>query len=91
MVKMNYLELIGYFAGACTTISFVPQVYKIIKTKSVKDISVSMYIIFIAGICGWLTYGIISSSSSMIAANSFTLFLSIIILSLRLLWGDRKS
>ena len=43
-------EWIGYCAATLTTISFVPQVWQIWKTKHTKDISLRMYLLFTCGV-----------------------------------------
>jgi MtN3 and saliva related transmembrane protein len=81
---MNNFEYIGFIAGFCTTIAFIPQAIKIIKTKSTKDISLPMYIIYSIGLIMWLTYGYLNNSYSLIAANIITLVLSTFILTIKL-------
>ncbi len=56
---MNYALYIGLVGGICTTISFFPQVLKIWITKSVNDLSLSMFLIFTFGVGNWLIYGLI--------------------------------
>lgn len=73
-------ELIGSFAGACTTLSLVPQVIKTLKTKSTKDVSLGMFVIFTLGVILWLVYGFLTASISMIVANSLTFVLAAVIL-----------
>jgi len=77
---MPNIEIIGLTAAALTTACFVPQVYKVYKEKSTKDISLVMYIVFIIGLGLWLWYGIEMESLSMILANSGTLLLAFAIL-----------
>ena len=74
------LKYIGFFAGFCTTIAFIPQALKVWKTKSTKDISLLMFLIFTTGVISWLFYGILISDFPIIVANSITLLLSIFIL-----------
>lgn len=73
-------ELIGSFAGACTTLSLVPQVIKTLKTKSTKDVSLGMFVIFTLGVILWLVYGFQIASTPIIAANSVTFVLAAVIL-----------
>ena len=79
-------EFIGYFAAFCTTIAFIPQAYKVWKTKSTKDISLSMFIIFTTGVLSWLIYGITIANFPIILANSITLTLSVFILVYKILF-----
>lgn len=37
--KMETVTVVGYFAAACSTISFTPQAWKIIKTRDTDSIS----------------------------------------------------
>jgi MtN3 and saliva related transmembrane protein len=74
------METLGYIAGILTTIAFVPQVIQIYKTKSAEDVSLSMFLLFTAGVVMWLVYGIQSQAVPVIAANATTLLLSCVIL-----------
>jgi MtN3 and saliva related transmembrane protein len=74
------METLGYVAGILTTIAFVPQVLQIYKTKSAKDVSLAMFLLFTTGVGMWLLYGIKSNAFPVIAANSITLILSAVIL-----------
>jgi MtN3 and saliva related transmembrane protein len=76
----NYITFIGLFSGFCTTIAFVPQAYKVWKTKSTKDISLLMFLIFTVGVAGWLVYGVLTDNLPIIFANIVTLFLAFLIL-----------
>ena len=82
---LNFIiEYIGFFAAFCTTIAFLPQALKVWKTKSTKDISLYMFIIFTIGVFSWLVYGIIISDLPIILANVVTLILSLFILVFKL-------
>jgi MtN3 and saliva related transmembrane protein len=76
--------LIGYVAAFLTTVSFIPQVVQIYKTKNTDSISGLMYLIFCFGVALWLFYGVIISSMPVIIANSITLVLSLYILVMKL-------
>ena len=74
------IKYIGFFAAFCTTISFLPQAIKVYKSKSTKDISLYMFLIFTIGTFCWLIYGLIISSIPIVSANKITLVLSFFIL-----------
>ena len=80
MILNFILKYIGFFAAFCTTIAFLPQALKVWKTKSTKDISLYMFVIFTIGVLSWLVYGIIISDLPIIFANAVTLVLSLFIL-----------
>ena len=80
MISNFILKYIGFLAAFCTTFAFIPQAVKVWKTKSTKDISLYMFIIFTVGVFSWLIYGITISDMPIILANSVTLVLSLFIL-----------
>ena len=73
---MDWITILGVSAGIMTTISFLPQVIKTWKEKHARDISLSMYIVFILGVLLWLFYGIVKADFPIIAANLVTLILA---------------
>lgn len=73
---MQFVETLGFVAGACTTAAFLPQVFHVWRTRSAADISLGMYCVFLLGVFLWLAYGIIVSALSMIIANGITLLLA---------------
>ena len=81
---MSFSTIIGMLAAFCTTVSFIPQVVKTIKTGQTKDISLSMYVIFTTGILFWLIYGIMIVDVPIIAANTITLLLTGTVLFLKI-------
>jgi MtN3 and saliva related transmembrane protein len=74
----------GMVAGTLTTISFVPQLVKVLETKSAKDISTGMFLIFCTGTGLWLTYGLLLRDGPIIISNSVTLILAMSILILKM-------
>ena len=81
---MNWIEVLGYFAAFCTTISFLPQTIKTIKTKDTSGLSLSMYSLFVIGVGAWFIYGFVISNYPLMIANGITLLLSGIILMMKL-------
>jgi len=84
---MNFATIIGLLAATCTTISFVPQVVQILKTKNTKGISLGMYILFTFGIACWLIYGFYLGELPIIISNSITLVLASTILVFKIKHG----
>jgi len=80
-------ELIGILAGLCTTVSFVPQVLHIRKTRDTRSISLGMYVVFCSGLSLWLIYGLLVGALSIILANSVTLVLAVYILVMKIRLG----
>jgi len=80
---MDTTILIGYLAGALTTIAFVPQVVRAWKLKETRDLSLAMLMLFAAGILLWTCYGIWTESLPIIAANAITFVLVLVLLGLK--------
>ncbi len=74
------ITLLGFVAACLTTISFVPQVYKIWKTNNTEGISLEMFLLFTLGVALWFIYGIIKQDMAVSIANLFTLIMSSYIL-----------
>lgn len=78
------VDLLGYAAAFLTTASFVPQAWKVIRTRETHALSLAMYVMFSSGVALWLAYGILLASWPLIAANCVTLLLALIILVMKL-------
>ena len=84
---MSPTEILGFLAAVCTTASFVPQVWHILKTRDTRALSLMMYLLFTVGVVLWLVYGIMIGSTPVIVANSITLVLALVILICKVRWG----
>lgn len=73
-------EVVGIIAGALSCTTFLPQVIKTWKSKSVKDVSLTMFLIASAGTMLWLVYGILINSISIIGTNIVVLIFSLMML-----------
>ncbi|MFK7952301.1 MAG: SemiSWEET transporter [Ekhidna sp.] len=80
-------QLIGYIAAILTTISFLPQAIRTIKTKDTSGLSLTMYGLFIIGILFWILYGIQLGELPIIISNAITLLISSVILGMKLKHG----
>ncbi len=85
---MNTLSsIIGFIAAILTTVAFVPQVRKIWRTRSARDVSLGMYSLFTLGVALWLVYGVLIHSWPIILANCITLILAGAVLVMKLKFG----
>jgi MtN3 and saliva related transmembrane protein len=69
------MTALGLFAGACTTLSFLPQVIRTLRTRHAGDLSAAWLLIFSIGTAAWLIYGILRSDVAVAAANGVTFVL----------------
>jgi MtN3 and saliva related transmembrane protein len=80
-------DWIGSIAATLTTLSFVPQAMRIVRTRHAHSISLPMYLAFTVGVGFWLAYGCILGSWPMIVSNAITFLLAAMILALKLRYG----
>ena len=90
---MNTLEIVtivGALAALCSTTSFAPQAWKIIKSRDTSGISSRMYMVTVVGFALWLAYGIMKGEWPLIVTNGICLVLSGFILTMKLLPKPKK-
>ena len=67
-------DIFGYFAAILTTVAFLPQLIKTLKTKKADDVSLTTLIMFIVGVLSWIIYGYkISSTPISVSYTHLTL------------------
>jgi MtN3 and saliva related transmembrane protein len=81
---MDTATVVGMIAGFCTTASFAPQVWRVWKTKHARDISLTMYMLFVAGTLLWLSYGLMIHSVPVVLYNVLTFLLAGAVLVMKL-------
>jgi MtN3 and saliva related transmembrane protein len=84
---MMWVPFIGYLAGTCTTLAFLPQVFRTWQTRSTDDISLGMFSLMVFGIALWLFYGVAVGDWPLILADGVSLLLAATILLLKLRFG----
>ena len=80
---MDYVTIVGLAAAAITVFSLFPQLVKVWKTKSTKDISLGMFSLFCSGVFLWFVYGILMNDLPIIIANFLGFIQAFIILMLK--------
>ena len=75
--------IIGAAAGTLTTLSFVPQVMKSWRRRSVSDLSAGMLLAFATGVVLWIVHGLRTNDVALVAANLVTLLLAIALLAMK--------
>jgi MtN3 and saliva related transmembrane protein len=84
MADASLINLIGYAAATMTTISFLPQLIRVVRLRSARDISLIMFLVFSCGTFTWMVYGFLSHSPPVWIANVVTFALSLSILIMKL-------
>ena len=81
MLSSIITKAIGFLAGTGTTVSFFPQMIRVIRTKSVSDLSIYMFLIHSTGVSLWVAYGILVDDMIIVLFNCVTELFNIVILS----------
>ena len=77
---MNWQEVFGFIAGLFTTVGIVPQVWRLFKLKSSREISLTFTLVFLAGGLCWLVYGIALNLPPVIIWNAISVLLMALML-----------
>lgn len=88
---MDTITLIGIVAGICTTIAVIPQIVRTWKTKKVKDVSISMFIVLIAGVGLWTLYGILKKDWPIIITNGTSVILNLCMLYFIISYSEKSN
>lgn len=86
-VPMWFPTAIGSAAAVGTTAAFVPQLLRVWRLKSAREISGTTFLVFSVGTALWLVYGFLIRSIPVIVANAITLGIALAILGLKLSYG----
>jgi MtN3 and saliva related transmembrane protein len=81
---MDMVEGLGLVAGFLTTVAYVPQVVKIWRSKTARDVSLRTFAALTLGIAAWLVYGIAKHDLPLVLWNAVTLVLAGAILVMKL-------
>ncbi|MEG6509132.1 SemiSWEET transporter [Methyloligella sp. 2.7D] len=87
MIFDFWANVVSGLAATLTTAAFLPQALHIIRCKDTKAISLTMYLIFAAGVACWLTFGVMIWNWPMMIANLITLSLALAIIAMKLRYG----
>lgn len=78
------MSIIGFLAGSLTSIAFIPQAYKTIKTRDTSSISTFTFSILIIGVLLWIVYGVSQKDYAVIISNTISFFPNLIILLIKI-------
>lgn len=87
--NMDMLLYIGYIAGFCTTLAFLPQVLKTWKCRSAHDLSWGLLFLLLVGVFLWMIYGLINHDIPVTCANGVTGLFIVSIVGMKW-WFDHK-
>ena len=88
MFTLN-IEFFGYFAAILTTLAFLPQLIKTLKTRKAEDVSLITLIMFLTGVLSWIVYGYKIASIPILLANLITFVLNLLILIFKITFSKK--
>lgn len=77
---MDWIEFVGHFGAFLSSVTFMPQVYRVWKTKSATDLSMTMLLIVFTSTIVWLVYAVALMLWPVILANSIISLLSLLLI-----------
>jgi len=89
-MTMNWTTAAGAIAALCSMVSFVPQAWRIVRSRETSSISPAMYSFTVAGFALWTLYGVGLGEWPLIVTNSVCLLLASFILLMTLLPQAKK-
>jgi MtN3 and saliva related transmembrane protein len=87
---MNWIEIAGHVGAFLSSITFIPQVYKVWKTKSVGDLSLAMLVIVFSSTLIWLIYGIALNLRPVMLANGIICSLSMLLIYFKFAYSVKR-
>lgn len=82
-------ELYGYIAGILMSIAYLPQIYRVLKTKSANDFSYWMLGLYATATFLWGIHGVIFNSISMIIFNGVVFLQIVAVIVLKLIYSKK--
>ncbi len=76
------IQIINYIGAFLISIAFLPQTYKLIKTKNTKGLSWISYLIYHLGLTFFIVYASFGHNWALLAANAFGWIVNAILLGL---------
>ena len=77
--------LIGSVAALCSISAFVPQAWRIVKTRKTEDLSTVMWTLQVIGFVVWIVYGTLLAAWPIVVENAVCVVLAGFILTMKVL------
>jgi len=86
---MGFTEFTGWAASIITSMIFIPQLFKALKSKQTQDISIWMLLLSLVANVLWLLNGSLTNNHPLMASGSFIILVSITLISFKY-WNEKK-
>ena len=84
---MSLEESLGFVAGALVTCSLIPQLIRVFRLRSAREISMLFTTLLLLGLILWLTYGVFFRLIPVIIWNAVGIILVVVLLYAKLKYG----
>ncbi len=88
---MDWTEVTGLIASGLSSLTFMPQVYRAWKTRSVGDLSLTMMLIVFTSTVIWLVYGFGRHLLPVIICNGIICILSVVLIYFKFSFKENKN
>ncbi|OGL31386.1 hypothetical protein A3F37_02225 [Candidatus Saccharibacteria bacterium RIFCSPHIGHO2_12_FULL_41_12] len=62
--------MVGFVATVLTILAFLPQTFKVVKTRETRDIALLTYLTLVVTSTLWTTYGVLLNNPALYVTNS---------------------
>ena len=83
--------IIGIIGAILSSISFLPQVVQIWKTKSADDLSMATIVLLASNGTSWLMYGILKDAMPLVITNAIVLIMLLLIIFLKIKYRGNQA
>jgi MtN3 and saliva related transmembrane protein len=83
-------QYLGFVAGIFTTFCYIPQLMRVFRLKSAREISALYTILILSGTGIWLIYGITINNPPLIVWNAIAFVFLTLLLTAKFLYGGNK-
>ena len=87
---MYFAEYLGLIAGLLVTCSLIPQIIRVFRLRSAREISAVFTVLLLLGLVLWLVYGIILTLAPVIIWNAIGAVLAILLLYAKMKYGHNE-
>lgn len=77
---MDWISVAGTIGAVASVASFTPQAWKIIRDRSTKGLSLSMFALTCLAFAAWTTFGVLKGEWALIIPNTICLGFALFIL-----------
>lgn len=87
---MNPTTIIGYAAGATTTLVALPQAIKSWRSKETDDVSLTSYLVYLIGLILWAVYGVMDKDYPILISSFFEVIPVIMVIYLKIRYDKKQ-